>query len=55
MKIAIIGQSAFGSEVYRQLRLKGYEIVGVFTIPDVDGRPDLLGFIFIKILIFSMI
>ena len=33
-------------EVYRLLRQK-YDIVGVFTVPDVKGRVDLLGmFIF---------
>ena len=42
MKIAIIGQSQFGLEVYKSLRLKGHEIVGVFTIPDVKGKPDIL-------------
>lgn len=42
MKIAIIGQSQFGLEVYKNLRVKGHEIVGVFTIPDVKGKPDVL-------------
>ncbi|XP_072181777.1 mitochondrial 10-formyltetrahydrofolate dehydrogenase-like isoform X1 [Diadema setosum] len=42
MKIAIIGQSQFGEEVYKLLRKDGHEIVGVFTIPDVKGRPDPL-------------
>lgn len=42
LKIAIIGQSQFGFEVYKNLRLKGHEIVGVFTIPDVNGKPDIL-------------
>lgn len=42
LKIAIIGQSQFGLEVYQNLRKKGYEIVGVFTIPDVNGKPDVL-------------
>lgn len=42
LKIAIIGQSQFGFEVYKNLRLKGHEIVGVFTIPDVNGKPDVL-------------
>ena len=43
MKIAIIGQSQFGEEVYKLLRKDGHEIVGVFTIPDVKGKPDPLG------------
>ncbi|XP_032218794.1 cytosolic 10-formyltetrahydrofolate dehydrogenase isoform X2 [Nematostella vectensis] len=42
LKIAIIGQSQFGLEVYRNLRIKGHEIVGVFTVPDIKGKPDIL-------------
>uniref|UniRef100_A0A0B6ZYE6 10-formyltetrahydrofolate dehydrogenase n=1 Tax=Arion vulgaris TaxID=1028688 RepID=A0A0B6ZYE6_9EUPU len=42
MKIAIIGQSVFGAEVFRLLRKNGHEIVGVFTIPDVNGKSDPL-------------
>ncbi|KAF8372811.1 alh-3 [Pristionchus pacificus] len=42
MKIAIIGQSAFGVDVYKGLRKEGHEIVVVFTIPDKNGREDLL-------------
>nr|1S3I_A Chain A, 10-formyltetrahydrofolate dehydrogenase [Rattus norvegicus] len=40
MKIAVIGQSLFGQEVYCQLRKEGHEVVGVFTIPDKDGKAD---------------
>lgn len=47
MKIAIIGQSLFGQEVYKELRKEGHTIVGVFTIPDKDGKADPLGEIFI--------
>ncbi len=43
MKIAVIGQSLFGQEVYKELRKDGHTIVGVFTIPDKDGKADLLG------------
>ncbi|XP_028617343.1 cytosolic 10-formyltetrahydrofolate dehydrogenase, partial [Grammomys surdaster] len=43
MKIAVIGQSLFGQEVYCQLRKEGHEVVGVFTIPDKDGKADPLG------------
>lgn len=39
----MIGQSVFGAEVFRLLRQNGHEIVGVFTIPDVNGKPDPLG------------
>ncbi|XP_046839879.1 cytosolic 10-formyltetrahydrofolate dehydrogenase-like [Xenia sp. Carnegie-2017] len=42
LRVAIIGQSQFGMEVYKKLRSKGHEIVGVFTIPDVKGKPDVL-------------
>uniref|UniRef100_A0A8C7Y5T2 10-formyltetrahydrofolate dehydrogenase n=1 Tax=Oryzias sinensis TaxID=183150 RepID=A0A8C7Y5T2_9TELE len=43
MKIAVIGQSLFGKEVYKELRKDGHTIVGVFTIPDKDGKADPLG------------
>uniref|UniRef100_A0A667WVF8 10-formyltetrahydrofolate dehydrogenase n=1 Tax=Myripristis murdjan TaxID=586833 RepID=A0A667WVF8_9TELE len=42
MKIAVIGQSLFGQEVYKELRKEGHTIVGVFTIPDKDGKADPL-------------
>ncbi|KAK3103669.1 hypothetical protein FSP39_020897 [Pinctada imbricata] len=42
MKIAVIGQSLFGAEVYRLLQRDGHDIVGVFTVPDVNGKPDPL-------------
>lgn len=42
MRVAIIGQSNFGAEVYKSLREKGHQIVGVFTIPDVQGKADPL-------------
>lgn len=42
LKIAIIGQSQFGAEVYKQLRDNDHKVVGVFTIPDVQGRVDPL-------------
>ena len=43
MKIAVIGQSQFGEEVYKLIRQNGHEVVGVFTIPDVNGKADQLG------------
>jgi methionyl-tRNA formyltransferase len=43
MRIAVIGQSTFGAEVFKLLRKNGHEVVGVFTIPDVNGKPDPLG------------
>lgn len=43
MRIAVIGQSLFGQEVYKELRKEGHTIVGVFTIPDKDGKADPLG------------
>ena len=44
LRIAIIGQSVFGQEVYKLLRRQGRNVVGVFTIPDDknNGRPDPL-------------
>ncbi|KAK7476522.1 hypothetical protein BaRGS_00032270 [Batillaria attramentaria] len=42
MRIAVIGQSLFGAEVFRLLRKNGHEVVGVFTIPDVNGKADPL-------------
>ncbi|GMT06017.1 hypothetical protein PENTCL1PPCAC_28191, partial [Pristionchus entomophagus] len=42
IKIAIIGQSAFGVDVYKGLRKEGHEIVAVYTAPDKNGREDLL-------------
>lgn len=39
----MIGQSLFGQEVYKELRKDGHTIVGVFTIPDKDGKADPLG------------
>lgn len=41
MRIAILGQAAFGAGVYERLRADGHEIVGVFTPPE-GGRPDPL-------------
>ena len=43
MKIAVIGQSVFGAEVFKLLKSRGHEIVGVFTLPDTKGKPDVLG------------
>ena len=43
MRIAVIGQSAFGVDVYKLLRSNGHEVVGCFTVPDKNGRTDLLG------------
>ncbi|XP_057702930.1 cytosolic 10-formyltetrahydrofolate dehydrogenase [Corythoichthys intestinalis] len=42
MRIAVIGQSLFGQEVYKELRRDGHTIVGIFTIPDKDGKADPL-------------
>ena len=42
LKLAIIGQSLFGMEVYKALRQNGHEVVGVFTVPDIAGKPDPL-------------
>lgn len=42
MRVAIIGQSMFAGEVYKQLVKDGHKIVGVFTIPDQGVREDPL-------------
>ena len=42
MRLALIGQSVFGAEVYSLLRRQGNRIVGVFTVPDKAGREDPL-------------
>ena len=36
LRVAIIGQSLFGLEVYKHLRVLGHEVAGVFTIPGKD-------------------
>ena len=38
LKIAIIGQSVFATDVYNLIRKNGHTVVGVFTIPDKNGR-----------------
>ena len=40
MRIALIGQSAFGESVLNALADRGESIVGVFTPPDREGRAD---------------
>ncbi|XP_073476384.1 mitochondrial 10-formyltetrahydrofolate dehydrogenase [Aquarana catesbeiana] len=42
LRLALIGQSVFGQEVYNNLRKEGHKIVGVFTVPDKDGKADPL-------------
>ncbi|XP_048355791.1 mitochondrial 10-formyltetrahydrofolate dehydrogenase isoform X1 [Sphaerodactylus townsendi] len=42
LKLALIGQSLFGQEVYRHLQKEGHKVVGVFTVPDKDGKVDPL-------------
>uniref|UniRef100_A0A4W4ECU4 10-formyltetrahydrofolate dehydrogenase n=1 Tax=Electrophorus electricus TaxID=8005 RepID=A0A4W4ECU4_ELEEL len=43
LNLALIGQSLFGQEVYTGLRKQGHKVVGVFTVPDKDGKADPLG------------
>lgn len=43
LKLALIGQSLFGKEVYSHLQREGHRVVGVFTVPDKDGKADPLG------------
>uniref|UniRef100_A0A8D0GF35 10-formyltetrahydrofolate dehydrogenase n=1 Tax=Sphenodon punctatus TaxID=8508 RepID=A0A8D0GF35_SPHPU len=42
LKLALIGQSLFGQEVYSHLRKEGHKVVGVFTVPDKNGKADPL-------------
>uniref|UniRef100_A0A8B9PXQ5 formyltetrahydrofolate dehydrogenase n=1 Tax=Apteryx owenii TaxID=8824 RepID=A0A8B9PXQ5_APTOW len=42
LKLALIGQSIFGQEVYNKLRQEGHKVVGVFTVPDKNGQADPL-------------
>ncbi|XP_015446930.1 mitochondrial 10-formyltetrahydrofolate dehydrogenase [Pteropus alecto] len=42
LKLALIGQSVFGQEVYSHLCKEGHRVVGVFTVPDKDGKADPL-------------
>mmetsp|Transcript_34452 Transcript_34452/g.91369 ORF Transcript_34452/g.91369 Transcript_34452/m.91369 type:complete len:606 (+) Transcript_34452:243-2060(+) len=42
IRIAVIGQGAFGAEAYRRLRDDGHIIAGVFTICDSRGQADPL-------------
>ena len=38
LKIAMIGQSVFAKDVYNLIKKNGHTVVGVFTIPDKNGR-----------------
>nr|XP_060632894.1 mitochondrial 10-formyltetrahydrofolate dehydrogenase isoform X1 [Anolis sagrei ordinatus] len=42
LKLALIGQSLFGQEVYQHLQKEGHKVVGVFTVPDKNGKADPL-------------
>ncbi|XP_052608862.1 mitochondrial 10-formyltetrahydrofolate dehydrogenase isoform X2 [Peromyscus californicus insignis] len=42
LKLALIGQSLFGQQVYSHLQKEGHRVVGVFTVPDKDGKADPL-------------
>jgi len=43
LNVAIIGQSLFAAEVYKNVKNNGHKIVGVFTIPDQGVKEDPLG------------
>ncbi|XP_059969565.1 mitochondrial 10-formyltetrahydrofolate dehydrogenase isoform X1 [Mesoplodon densirostris] len=45
LKVALIGQSLFGQEVYSHLCKEGHRVVGVFTVPDKDGKADPLALV----------
>jgi methionyl-tRNA formyltransferase len=42
MRIALIGQAAFGAEVFKGLRQNGHEVAGVFCPPDRGPKQDPL-------------
>lgn len=42
LRIAIIGQSNFAADVLELILESGYNVVGVFTIPDKGSREDIL-------------
>jgi len=42
MRIALIGQAAFGEKVLQTLAERGEEIVGVYTSPDIPGKTNPL-------------
>ncbi|MGQ9687409.1 MAG: methionyl-tRNA formyltransferase [Desulfobaccales bacterium] len=42
MRVALIGQAAFGADVLKGLLAKGHQVVGVFCPPDRGGKPDPL-------------
>lgn len=43
MRIAVIGKSAFGADVFRKLIEDGHNVVVACTELDKNGRADLLG------------
>ena len=45
LRVAVIGQSNFGAEVYKSIKEKGHEVVGVFTVPDIQVFFFILKFI----------
>ncbi len=42
MRIALIGQAAFGEKVLQTLADRGEEVVGVYTSPDIPGKTNPL-------------
>lgn len=42
MRVAIIGQSLFAVNVSKLLIENGYEVCGIFTVQDKNGREDAL-------------
>jgi len=40
LKVAIIGQSPFATEVYRAIMKQGHQIVGIFTVLDKNDKQD---------------
>ncbi len=42
LRIVVIGQAAFGEQVFAGLRARGHDVVAVYAPPDTPARPDAL-------------
>jgi methionyl-tRNA formyltransferase len=42
LRIVVIGQAAFGEQVFMGLRARGHDVVAVYAPPDTSQRPDAL-------------
>src|SRR5205814_471523 len=42
LRIVVIGQAAFGEQVFIGLRARGHDVAAVYAPPDTSQRPDAL-------------